>query len=208
MRKLGLFLALVGVTVLAGSALATNPPSAKYHGKSFSSITFWHPSPWKARYAGAIVPAYGPSHSYLIVALSTEHLQRPTCHYVPQPDGSTRVECDPLLDSLPPGGVFIEWWDNFVTPFPDPNLDHAPGNRTRIDGSLAKILIDPTSKTAGGICPKETTASVQIYIAGTRHTMNDRGRGEIYMNACTHTTNLPRFMSQLLPMIRSIHIGK
>lgn len=150
------------------------------------------------------MPVYGPSHSYLIVALSTEHLQRPTCRYVPQPDGSTRVECDPLLDALPLGSVYIEWWDNFVTPFPDPTLEHAPGNKTRIGGTRAKILIDPTSKTAGGICPRETTGSVRVYVAGTRRTMSARGRGEVYMYACVHTTNFPSFMTQLVPMLRSV----
>src|SRR5437870_3659473 len=113
MRKLGLLLVLLGLTAVGATALATTPVASNYHGKSFSSITFWHPAEWKARYAGTVVPVYGPDHSYLIVVLSTEHLQRPTCHYVPQPDGSTRVECDPLLNALPPDGVYIEWWDNF-----------------------------------------------------------------------------------------------
>ena len=206
MRKRGLFLALVGVTVLAGSALATSPVRVTYHGKSFGSITFWHPAQWKARYAGIIAPTYGPSHSYLIVALSTEHLQRPTCSYVPQPDGSIRVECDPLLDTLPLGGVYVEWWDNFDTPYPDPNLTYAPGAKTRVGGALAKILIDPTSKTAGGICPKGTTGSVQVFVAGTRRTLSAPGRGGVYMYACTNTTNFPRFMAQLVPMLRSVRI--
>jgi hypothetical protein len=150
------------------------------------------------------VPPFGRDHAYLIVALSTEHLQRPPCRSVPEPDGSIRVDCDLLLDTLPPGGVFVEWWDGFVSTYPDPSLRFAPGTKTRVAGTLAKVLIDPTSEAAGGICPKGTTGSVQLYIAGTRRTASGPGRGEVYMYACTNTTNFPRFLSQLLPMLQSV----
>jgi hypothetical protein len=206
MRKLGHCLALVGVTVLAGTASATNPGSVKYRARHLPfPFSFSHPTEWKARFAGYINPPYG-TPQYLIVALSTERLHRPDCHAVPVPGGSSTLECHPILDVLPPGGVYVQWWLD-ASASNDPKLTYTPGNVTHVGGALAKIVIDPTSKTAGWICPKDTTASVQLYIAGTQQPGSPIGRPFVYMYACTNTSNFPGFMSQLLPMLRSVRVG-
>ena len=54
----------------------------------------------------------------------------------------------------------------YVANTPDSTLAHAPGNRTRIGGVLAKIVVDPTDKTSGISCPHGITGSVQAYVAG------------------------------------------
>ena len=207
MRKLGLFLVLVGVAVLAGTALAANPGSVKYRARHLPfPFSFSHPTEWKARFAGYINPPYG-TPQYLIVALSTERLHRPVCHAVSLPNGDTTEECNRILDTLPAGGVYVEWWLD-ASASGDPKLRSTPGNVTHVDGALAKMVIDPTSKTAGWICPKNTTSSVQLYIAGTAQAGSPLGRPLVYMYACTNTSNLPGFMAQLLPMIRSVRVGE
>ena len=202
MRKL-VFVGLLGVIALASTASATNPGWVKYRSRHLQfPFSFSHPTEWKARFAGFIWPPYGEPQ-YLIVALSTERLHNPNCHAVPQPGGTSTLECSPILDSLPPGGVYVEWWED-ASASDDPKLTYTPGNVTHVGGALAKIVIDPTSKTAGTICPKDTTASVQFYIAGTQQPGSPIGRPFVYMYACTNTTNFPQFMSQLVPMLRTV----
>jgi hypothetical protein len=176
---------------------------ARHLGFPFS---FSHPAEWKARYGGYIWPPYG-TPQYLIVALSTEHLHRPVVQCVQEPDHTTRCGPDaPILDTLPPDGVFVEWWLD-ASAFYGPRLTGIPGNPTRIGGAFAKIVIDPTGNTAGGICPKSTTDLVKLYVAGTARAGSGLGRPLVYMYACTNTTNFPRFMAKLLPMVRSVRVG-
>jgi hypothetical protein len=207
MRKFALLVGLAGVIVLAGTAWAMPGGWVKYRARHLSfPFSFSHPTEWKARYAGYIWPPYG-TPQYLIVALSTEHLHRPQIQCVQGPDNTTRCGPDaPILDTLPPDGVFIEWWLD-ASAFYGPQLTGIPGNPTHVGGAFAKIVIDPTGKTAGGICPKNTTDSVKLYIAGTAQPGSGLGRPLVYMYACTNTANFPRFMSQLLPIVRSVQVG-
>ena len=206
MRKLGLVLVVAATMVAAGAAAASNPGWVMYrsHGKS-PYIAFSHPPLWKARFAGYTTPPYG-FPQYLIVALSTEPMHNPDCHYVQQPDGTTSRDCNQIQpDALPPGSVYATWWENASPDQPNSTLRGVPGNPTRVGGLLAKIVIDPTGPGPAGACPKGTTGSVQLYTATAS---KNRNLGEIYMYACTNTTNFPRFMSQLLPMVRSVHFRK
>jgi hypothetical protein len=205
MRRLATLL-LLGATLTVGiSSAATDQRWVTYRARHLTfPFAFSHPLAWRARYSGEVVPPYGPAHSRLIVALSTARLHRPTCHQVPAGGGATRTACDPLLTKVPPGGVYVEWWDLFVTPFPDPTLAQVPGNRTRIGGVLAKIVVDPTDKAAGTSCPHGITGSVQVYVAGNTTTTRRR-RDEVYMFACADRPDFGRFFTtELLPMLRSV----
>jgi hypothetical protein len=203
MRKIAVLLGVSGAIAVSGVALATNTSLVKYRARHLSfAFSFSHPAEWKARFGGYVTPPYG-TPQYLIVALSTERLHRPQCHTVTLPNGDSTLECNPILDSLPPEGVYIQWWFD-ASGSNDPKLSSTPGNVTHVDGALAKIVIDPTSKTAGWICPKDTAESVQFYIAGTQQPGSPIGRPMVYMYACTDTTNFPRFMAKLVPMLRTV----
>ena len=207
MRKLGLLLGLLGVTASASTVLATNGGWVKYRARHLSfPFSLSHPTDWRARFAGYVTSA-SASRAYLIVALSTERLHRPVCHTVSLPNGDITEECNRILDALPPDGVYIEWWAD-LTAANNPKLIHTPGNVTHVGGALAKIVIDPTSKTAGWSCPTETTGSATLYIAGTQPPGSPLGRPFVSMYACTNTANFPRFMAQLLPMVRSVRMGQ
>ena len=183
-------LAILAAIVAGGGAAESKPGLARFSGDGMS---FSHPSQWKARFAG-----YRAHYIYWIVALSTEHLQNPDCHFVPQPDGSSRQECNPILDSLPLNGVFIAWLEDDGPLQPDAKMTNVPGARTRIAGRNARIVIDQTSRLAGGLCPKHATESVTVQIAPRP------GHGQTVVIACVNTFHFPRFMSQLLPVLRSV----
>jgi hypothetical protein len=199
---MGLLAALAFAATAAGRAGAVKTPAlATFRGHG---IAFSHPSEWKARFAGYITPPYGPAAKYLIVALSTERLHNPSCRSEPQPDGTSRRVCDTILKTLPADGVYVTWWES-LSATADKQLTNERGNPTRIDGVFAKIVIDSRNAKGGSVCPDGTTGSVQLHIAPAG-APGHPGRGEITMDACANTTNFPHFMSQLLPMLRSVKI--
>ena len=188
MRKVSPLLALAAIAG-AGIASATTSGWAPYKGRHSSSrISFLHPSEWKARFAGFTWPPYG-SPQYLIVALSTERLHNPNCHDVPQPDGTSTTVCDPILESLPPEGVYVTWWENDGIFQPD--RTGVPGNPARIGGVFATIVIEPSGVGPPGACPKSTSGSVQVYIPGTATAPHRPVRPEVNMYACTQHDRLP-----------------
>lgn len=196
MRKVGFLLAL-WLMAAAAAASAGAGGQVKYRARHLPfRFSFFHPTELKARFAGFVWPPYG-TPQYLIVALSTDRLKDPA---------GTLRHGGAALDTLPPEGVLVEWWLD-ASAFYGPKLTGVPGNTTHVDGALAKIVIDPTNNTAGGICPKSTTGSVKLYIAGTAQPASGIGRPPVYMYACTNTTNFPRFMARLLPMVRSVRLG-
>jgi hypothetical protein len=190
------------MAVSASATGAADPGWAKYRGRHLGfQLSFFHPADWKARFSGFTWPPYG-SPQRLIVALSTERLHNPNCHDVPRPDGTSTTACDPILESLPPGGVYITWWENLGILQPDPT--GVPGNPTRVGGVFAKIVVDPTGAAPPAACPKNTSGSVQVYIPGTRMTPRPPRRPEISMYGCADTGDFPGFVSEVLRMIRTV----
>jgi hypothetical protein len=188
----------VCLVAAASSTAAQRDGSVRFRG---AGVSFTHPAEWKARFAGYLDTLL---RRYLIVALSTEHLQRPVCTYVQNPDGTTSYGCGPILDTLPEGGVYITWWEDASGIDLNRKLIGVPGAVTRLRGRLTKVDIEPTSvaQWGVGICPKGTTGSVGVVVAGTE----EARRGARFMVACVNTTNFPGFFRQLLPMLRSTSI--
>ncbi len=67
----------------------------------------------------------------------------------------------------------------------------------------AKFTGGGHGKPVLGVCAKDTTGSVTVDVA-PGGPEGQPGRGEIFMRACVNTTAFPSFMSQLVPMLRSV----
>lgn len=74
------------------------------------------------------------SFDHMAIAVSDHALSEP-CGEAVEPN-FIEITCGPPLDSLQPGGVLIEWWEDA---FPNANFNSFPGARLVVDGKPAKL---------------------------------------------------------------------
>jgi len=145
-----------GLSSPVAGPLVPVSPSAQMVSWSCSGITFSYPIGWYRT-----TESFPSSFTDMVAAVSNQPVHDPCAV------SGNSITCGQPLDSLEPGGLLIEWWEDG---FPQWSIASQPGTPTTVAGLQARLQ---AASAPGSECPTDLGADTSINVVIARTVSNN-----------------------------------